>query len=708
MSQTANRGYPIPDPADAIHPGVRDLAIAIDADVEALGIAAGDVHSDESSSVDGELVLFSGTTGKEIRRSSALEDADGLVLPQGKVLKIGADKVVKRRLETWNTPTGTSERTTFDTETATLRQVARRMKALLEDLGLATGGHQLLGAAFVPSDLTGLTTWIESVFESYVNNDPVGTLTDHSSNACDYTQATSGLKPLFKTGIFGNGLPGVLFDGSDDKLVSDVNIGSILTVTGYTIFVVVKAVTITASDALSYRNEGVLQEDVDSDVGITLRTNGGRKLVQADNYVSTDLFTEQEILLDTQNVVMQRHGSAGTFLSVNGGPYTTQAAGNPVFGARKLILGTGGVEAANFYLGALVICNRDLTSTEESQLLTYLRKRFFFLSSPQPWQTFQRSGSTGSITIRGWTDLSDEDIEASFNGGAYQTIATSVMPGFFEGVLTGQAIGTGTLTVRGKTTTAKASTVANVQVGDNFVVAGQSNASGRGANLQTYTPSGGKKAALFTNAYRWTELLDPSDTNFNQIDAVSNEDPATPLTKGSVWPLVATSYISTNSQPLAFVPTALGGTSITQWLPGTDHQDRTTLYGAMVYRALQLGGVKAALWWHGETDAAAGMAQATYQAHLHTIADAIFADLGVKLMPCKLQHISTGIASQPGQDAINAAIGAAWGVANVLTGPDLTGIDCTDGAVSSDGVHVTTDAGLASVSALWATKINAL
>lgn len=36
MATTTNRGYPIPDPATAIHPGVRDLAEAIDADVNTL------------------------------------------------------------------------------------------------------------------------------------------------------------------------------------------------------------------------------------------------------------------------------------------------------------------------------------------------------------------------------------------------------------------------------------------------------------------------------------------------------------------------------------------------------------------------------------------------------------------------------------------------------------------------------------------------
>lgn len=36
MAETINRGYPIPDPAAAIHPGVRDLAVAIDADIGGL------------------------------------------------------------------------------------------------------------------------------------------------------------------------------------------------------------------------------------------------------------------------------------------------------------------------------------------------------------------------------------------------------------------------------------------------------------------------------------------------------------------------------------------------------------------------------------------------------------------------------------------------------------------------------------------------
>lgn len=229
-------------------------------------------------------------------------------------------------------------------------------------------------------------------------------------------------------------------------------------------------------------------------------------------------------------------------------------------------------------------------------------------------------------------------------------------------------------------------------IGDVFVIAGQSNASGSGTNNQSYSHAT-LKAGLFGNDYKWHELTDPTDTGLNQVDTVSSDGPGGEVNKGSAWPHLATNFLANVGLPCAFVPCALGGTSITAWLPGANHQDRTTLFGSLVYRALQTG-VKCVLWWQGEADAAAGMTQATYNGHLDTIANAVFTDLGVKLMPCKLQTC-TGV-SQIAQDRINAAIAEAWADnANVLTGPDLTGL------VSDDGNHLKSDANLAAAGALW-------
>jgi len=59
-----------------------------------------------------------------------------------------------------------------------------------------------------------IAPWKETGFS---NNDPVATATDFSTHGRNFTQATSGSRPLYKTGIM-NGQPAFLFDGVDDFL----------------------------------------------------------------------------------------------------------------------------------------------------------------------------------------------------------------------------------------------------------------------------------------------------------------------------------------------------------------------------------------------------------------------------------------------------------------------------------------------------------
>lgn len=235
---------------------------------------------------------------------------------------------------------------------------------------------------------------------------------------------------------------------------------------------------------------------------------------------------------------------------------------------------------------------------------------------------------------------------------------------------------------------------------DVYIVAGQSNASGRGTNSQVYSHAT-LKPLLYNNAYHLTELIDPTDIVTGQVDTVSSD--TSPAAFGSVWPLVATQLMAANGRVPIFVPCAKGGSSITAWLPGADHQDRTTLYGSMIYRALQAanyGTLRGVLWWQGETDALAAMSQATYNGHLDTIADAVFADLGVKLMPCKMQ--TCGGIGDADELKINNAIGDAWADnANVATGPNLTSIT----ADSGDQLHLNSDGNLLSAATLWTNSI---
>lgn len=326
------------------------------------------------------------------------------------------------------------------------------------------------------------------------------------------------------------------------------------------------------------------------------------------------------------------------------------------------------------------------------------------LASPTAYQTFQRNGSgQANIAVSGTFQGALTALETRWNGGTWTALSVNVDAGTYSGTLANQPAGQGLLEVRVTGTTATLASAAYVGIGDVFGIWGQSNGCGRGTNYQHYlSPSNGTKATLFGNDYLWHEMADPTDSDADQVDAVSNDfTVGVGHSTGSIWPLVSTSFLTSQGVPVAFVPCALGGSAISQWAAGSSHVDRTTLYGSANYRCQQAGGVKAVLWWQGETDALNNVATATYQAALLAIANNVAADLGCKFMPCKLQTCNI---TQSQQDKINAAIGNLWALGgNVLTGPDLTGLSTEP----EDSVHLKTDAKLASAAALWWATIKA-
>ena len=242
--------------------------------------------------------------------------------------------------------------------------------------------------------------------------------------------------------------------------------------------------------------------------------------------------------------------------------------------------------------------------------------------------------------------------------------------GSFKAVLADRPAGQGTLVVRSATYTSSSRSVRFVGVGDVYVIAGQSNASGRGI-LSSRSSNPVLRAGLFGNDDRWQELRDPVDSPVRQVDKVSRD----PLAHGSVWPLVATGLMEAEPVPVAFVPCPRSTTSIYAWVPDAIRPySRTTLYGSMVRRARAAGGVRAVLFWQGEADARALVPQADYEAALYELAASVGADLGVPLVAAQIGDYDVRYTAE-GINGIRLAQEDAWNDGGAVAGPVLYDID---------------------------------
>jgi len=314
------------------------------------------------------------------------------------------------------------------------------------------------------------------------------------------------------------------------------------------------------------------------------------------------------------------------------------------------------------------------------------------LTAPVQWQTFQRDNSTGlgTINIAGTGTVEDADVQARFDGGAWVSIGT-VSGGAFNGTLTGQPSGQGTLEVReGEGATEDSAT--KVGIGDIFVASGQSQISGRGTNNQVFTQSpGGVDATLFGNDYTWKIMADPTDSKTDQVDLVSRDNFPT---MGSFIPIFASQFVEEYEYPCAFIPCSRGGTSITVWKDfGVD---RETLYGSQTWRtttASDTNGTFLVIWMQGQSDTvpADPMGMKTYQDHFEEMANDIASRYGCKTIPSLM--VRTPVRDEIDMKKIDdATLAAQRNNINIIPGPDFSFLTDDDG-----GGHVTTDGKIAQV-----------
>jgi carbohydrate esterase-like sialic acid-specific acetylesterase len=134
-----------------------------------------------------------------------------------------------------------------------------------------------------------------------------------------------------------------------------------------------------------------------------------------------------------------------------------------------------------------------------------------------------------------------------------------------------------------------------------FILAGQSNMSGRGVLPSSQVPH--PRVITFGNDYRWKVALEPVDDATDQVDEASKDGPGDPPRFGPAVSFGGALVTARADLAVGLVPCAKGNTTIGEWQRNVS--DRT-LYGSCLKRvraASAVGRVAGLLFFQGESDA---------------------------------------------------------------------------------------------------------
>jgi hypothetical protein len=319
------------------------------------------------------------------------------------------------------------------------------------------------------------------------------------------------------------------------------------------------------------------------------------------------------------------------------------------------------------------------------------------LDSPRAHQVVQRDArGQARIVISGRCIGFDGRLRVRWSGGPWMGLRAR-RDGMFTARLDVIGPGQAPLEIQSRSYPSVRVIRDRVGVGDIYVIAGQSNASGRGAYLSV-AEHPVFEAGLFGNDDRWRQLSDPVDDPAGQIDTVSIDWHA----GGSVWPLVATELMAAEDVPVAFIPCARGNVTMERWLrdPSRPRSSRT-LYGSMVRRVRAAGGrVRAVLLLQGESDARWRVSPAIYERQLRRFALQLRQDVGVRVVVGQIGDFLATRYPPDGVDGIRAAAQHACDVdTDLVRGPSLYDIDL------EGGWHISEPKDQATAAHRWAAAI---
>ncbi len=292
----------------------------------------------------------------------------------------------------------------------------------------------------------------------------------------------------------------------------------------------------------------------------------------------------------------------------------------------------------------------------------------------EPYRVYQR-GADGTATLEfAGLAAGDGPIEARLLSGRRVVDgfdwreAGRAGAGRFHGKLAGVPTG-GEYTVEVRRrdalgNIAEITDVANLLVGDIWILAGQSNMEGVGDLIDVEEPH--PLVHNFTMAQRWELAVEPLHWLGESRDPVHSGRRLAGLdeagrrerraadrrrrTKGAGLGLpFAKHLVERTGVPVGLISAAHGGTSLTQWDPELRDRGGESLYGSMLKQVRRAGGrVRGVLWYQGESDANDGAAP-LYAERFERLVGAFREDLDDELLPFYTVQIGRFVV--PGRDA---------------------------------------------------------
>lgn len=223
-----------------------------------------------------------------------------------------------------------------------------------------------------------------------------------------------------------------------------------------------------------------------------------------------------------------------------------------------------------------------------------------------------------------------------------------------------------------------------------FILAGQSNMSGRGAldQLPPDFPANRKRIKNFTNADVWAEASEPLDDPRGQKDACSLD-----LAPG-VGPGASFAQHLTELLPavhVGLIPCARGRVTMDEWAPNTRPN---TLYGSSLRRARlaeDKGRLSGVLFYQGESDAYSRGAVEAWPRRFAALVASWRRDLGDPKLPVVFCQVGNLAANWRGDPAFRY-----WDLLKnkqaEVSLPGVRMVTTDDLPLKSDGIHLTTAA----------------